>query len=194
LLRLASYLRKQTKPIIVALNKVDLKSGRDNVERLKKEFPNHLMIPVSGDCELALREAAKHGLIDYIPGASKFVIKENIKISDKQRAALDFIQTNVLDIWGSTGVQEILDTAVFKLLGYIAIFPGGLHNLADQYGRVLPDCFLLPPKTTALQFAFHIHSDLGRLFIRAIDVKKRMVVGKDHLLNHCDVVEIVSGK
>ena len=88
----------------------------------------------------------------------------------------------------------MLDEAVFKKMGYIAIYPGGVNKLEDSEGRVLPDCFLMHPKTTALDFAYRLHTDFGRNFIRAIDVKTRRTVGKEHALQHGDVVEIVSGR
>jgi len=37
-----------------------------------------------------------------------------------------------------------------------------------------------------------VHTDLGRDFIRAIDVKTKLVVGKDHLLKNLDIVEIIT--
>ncbi|MFH1400936.1 MAG: TGS domain-containing protein, partial [Nanoarchaeota archaeon] len=79
-------------------------------------------------------------------------------------------------------------------LGKIAIFPGGIGKLADKDGNVLPDCFLLPRGSTALDFAYRIHTDLGKGFIRAIDVKTKRTVGKEHKLAHLDVVEIISNK
>ena len=87
-----------------------------------------------------------------------------------------------------------MDKSVFNLLNYLAIFPGGVNKLADKDGNVLPDCFLLPPESTALDFAFHIHSDLGNKFIKAILVKTKMMVGKEHKLKNRDVIEIVSGR
>ena len=87
-------------------------------------------------------------------------------------------------------MQDVLDKAVFELLKYIAIFPGGLSKLEDSQGRTLPDCFLLPQDTTALDFAFKIHTDIGNKFVKAIDVKKRMPVGKEHKLKNRDVIEI----
>ena len=74
------------------------------------------------------------------------------------------------------------------------VFPGGLNNLVDRNGNVLPDCFLMPKNSTALDFAFRIHTDLGKGFIRAIDVKTKRTVGKEHLLKFGDVVEIISNK
>ena len=192
--RFATELRKITKPMIIACNKVDNPAGKQNFERLQKEFPHHLLIACSAEAELALREAARHELISYIPGDKTFDVTQAGKLSDKQKGALDFIQKNVLDVYGSTGVQDVMDTAVFKLLGQMAIFPGGVSKLEDSEGRRLPDCFLMPPRSTALDFAFRLHTDLGKHFIRAIDVKTKRVVGKDHLLKHRDVIEIVTGK
>ncbi|PIN69132.1 translation-associated GTPase [Candidatus Woesearchaeota archaeon CG11_big_fil_rev_8_21_14_0_20_43_8] len=191
---LAVEFRKLTKPMVIAANKMDVGNGRDNLERLKKEFPEHRIIGCSAESELALKEAAKHGLIEYIPGEDDFKITSEDRLNDTQKAALGFIRDNVLKRNNGSGVQDILDTAVFGLLGYIAIFPGGVNKLADSDGNVLPDCFLMPPDSTALDFAFKLHTDFGKNFIRAIDVKKKITVGKEYKLNHRDVIEIISSK
>jgi hypothetical protein len=190
--QLAVELRKRTKPMIIAANKVDLQSAKENLKRCKELFPDYTIIPCSAESELALREAAKQNLIRYIPGENHFDILGNV--SEKQKKALQFIQEHVLNAWGSTGVQETIDAAVFKLLTYIAIFPGGVSKLSDQFGRVLPDCFLLPPGSTALDFAAHIHTDLAKNFVAAIDVKTKRKIGKETKLNHRDVVEIMTSK
>ncbi|MBI4450621.1 redox-regulated ATPase YchF [Candidatus Woesearchaeota archaeon] len=192
MLALAKWLRKRSKPMIIAANKMDLPTAAANLERVRKEFPDYMIVPCSAESELALKEASKAGLVKYIPGEASFEITGNL--SEKQKGALDYIRKNVLEKWGSTGVQKTIDAAVFELLKYIAVFPGGMSKLADQYGRVLPDCFLMPPSITALGFAFKIHSDLGNNFIRAMDVKARKAIGKDVPLKHRDVIEIISGK
>jgi ribosome-binding ATPase YchF (GTP1/OBG family) len=191
---MARELRLMTKPMLIAANKIDIPGSEKNYERVKAAFPEYIIIPCSGDSELALKEAAKKGLIDYIPGESKFTVKDESKLTDKQKLALNFIQKNVLDKFGSTGIQDVLDAAVFKLLKYIAIFPGGVNKLSDKDGNVIPDCFLLPGDSTALDFAYSLHTDLGDKFIRAIDVRTKMVVGKEHKLKHRDVMEIITGK
>ncbi len=193
---MASELRKITKPMIIAANKIDMPGAKENLERLKKEFPEYLIEGCSAESELALKEAAKHKLIDYVPGTNDFTITEegNTKLSDKQKQALEFIKEHILIPFSSTGVQQVIDDAVFKHLDYIAIFPGGVNKLEDQYGNVLPDCFLMKNGSTALDFAFKIHTDIGNHFIRAIDVKTKRTVGKDHLLQHRDVVEIIVDK
>ena len=66
--------------------------------------------------------------------------------------------------------------------------------MQDKDGNVLPDCFLVPEGTTALEFAFKIHTDIGNNFIKAVDLKTKQVVGKEHLVKNLDVIEIVTGK
>lgn len=192
LFALSRELRIATKPIIVAANKADVPGAMENLERLEAEFDHLTIIPTSAESELALRSAAKEHLIDYAPGDADFTIPEDSKLSDKQRQALEFIRENVLTRLGSTGVQQVLDAAVFDVLGMIAIYPGGVNNLEDSEGRVLPDCFLMPPGSTALDFAYKLHTDFGKNFIKAIDVRKRIPKGRDALLVHGDVIEIHS--
>jgi ribosome-binding ATPase YchF (GTP1/OBG family) len=186
-------LRKETKPILVAANKIDVPGAEEKFQKLKEEFKDYIIIPCSAEAELAVREASKHGLIEYIPGEGDFKTDDS-KLTDKQKAALAFIRENVLKKHGSTGIQNVINAAVFELLHYNAIFPGGVNKLEDSEGRRLPDCFLMPPGTTALDFAFHLHTDLGKGFIRAINVKTKMGLKKDEPLKMGDVIEIVSNK
>lgn len=193
LMKFAARIREESKPMIIAANKIDTEKGKENYEMLRKKFPHLIIIPCSADSELALREAAKVGLIGYISGERNFEVKG--KLNDRQKAALDKIKKNVLDEYEyGTGVQEILNYAVFNLLKYLAIFPAGAHKLADSKGRVLPDCFLLPPNSTALDFAFFLHTDFGNNFTRAIDARTKRVLGKDYKLKNRDALEIVTSK
>ncbi len=187
----ASELRKTSKPMIIAANKCDDKDALKNIENLKKNFKDYLIIPCSADSELALRQATKSGLIKYVPGEKDFVFLKTI--TGQQKQALDKIKKNVLDKYEfGTGVQQILNTAVFNLLKYIAIFPGSPNKLRDSKGRILPDCFLLPSGSTALDFAYNLHTDFGKNFIRAIDARTKMAWGKEHILKHRDILEIIS--
>jgi ribosome-binding ATPase len=183
-------LRLKNKPMIIAANKIDKPGAKENIEKLKREFPNYMIIPCAADSELSLRQASKAGLIEYTQGDSDFKINEK-KASEKQKEALLSIKKNVLDKFGSTGIQEILDTSVFDFLKYIAIFPAG-SKLADSKGNVLPDCFLLKEGSTALDFAYHLHTDIGDKFIKAVDVRTKTPVGKDHPLKHRDGIEIMT--
>ena len=186
-------LRIRTKPMLVAANKIDVIGAEENYKRLREEFPHLTIVPCSAESELALKEAAKHKMIDYIPGENDFNIIGDL--NEKQKKALEFIKDNVLKKYvEGTGVQQAMNSVVFNVLKQIIIFPGGVNKLSDQYGNVLPDCFLMPEGSTALDFAFKIHTDLGNKFIRAIDVKTKRTVGKDHQLKSGDVVEIISNK
>ena len=71
----ASELRTESKPTIIAANKIDLDKAYANYQYLKMKFPGLIIIPCSADSELALREAAKANLIDYIPGERDFEVK-----------------------------------------------------------------------------------------------------------------------
>ena len=186
---LARELRIRAKPMLIAANKIDVPGAQKNLARLRDAYPQYTIIACSAEAEIALREAAKKGLISYVPGSAQFRVISST-LSHAQRQALDFIQKNILDVFGSSGVQQVLNAVVFNLLGYIAIFPGGVNHLVDSQGRCMPDCFLLPSGTTALDFAYKIHQDIGDKFVKAINVKKKLPIGKDVALSHRDVVEI----
>ncbi|MBS3147509.1 redox-regulated ATPase YchF [Candidatus Woesearchaeota archaeon] len=189
---LAVHIRKKTKPMVIVANKMDIPQSKENLERCKKLFPDYVFVPVSAESELALKEASSKGLIKYIPGSTSFEMSG--QLSDKQKAALEFIQKNVLDKWEGTGVQKALDVAVFEMLKMIAIFPGGVGKLGDAHGNILPDCFLLPAGSTAFDFAGRIHTDLQKNFVAAVDVKTRRKIGRDTLLKNRDVIEIMTSK
>ena len=191
IMKFASELRKESKPMIIAANKIDTPKGDENYKMLLKKFPKIRIIPCSADSELALREAAKAELIEYIPGERKFETSGNL--NEKQKNALEKIKTKILEKYEfGTGVQKVLNEAVFDLLGCLAIFPAGANKLGDSKGNILPDCFLLPPKSTALDFAFFLHTDFGKNFIKAIDARSKKALGKSYELKNGDALEIVT--
>ncbi|MEM7815754.1 MAG: YchF-related putative GTPase, partial [Candidatus Aenigmatarchaeota archaeon] len=188
-LEFASKLRKISKPIVVAANKIDLPESQQNFERLRNKLSEQKMIPCSAESELALKEASKHGLIRYVPGSSGFEITG--QPSEKQRQALDFIRKNVLEKYGSTGVQQCLNSMVFDVLKMIAVYPvADINKLSDQYGNVLPDAHLVPKGTTLKELAFRIHSEIGENFIGGLNIEKKKI-GADYELKDGDVVEIL---
>jgi len=188
LMGFVKILREKSKPILIAANKCDHPQSEKYLERLKELGA----IPCSAETELALREANKKGLIKYIPGDKSFEILSK-DLTDGQKRGLEFIK-KFLERFGNTGVQQVINQAVFKVLNYIVVFPGGVNKLADSEGRILPDAFLMPPGSTALDFAYKIHTDFGDKFIAAIDVKTKQRVGKDYKLKNMDVIEIISGR
>ena len=50
----------------------------------------------------------------------------------------------------------------------------------------------MPRGATAVDVAFKVHTDLGTHFIRAINVRTKMVVGRDHPVQDGDVLKIVA--
>ncbi len=92
---LATILRRKTKPMIIACNKMDLPVAAENLKRLKERFPEYKFVGCSGDSELALREASRAGLIDYVPGERSFNILDESKLTEKHKKDLQFIQTEI---------------------------------------------------------------------------------------------------
>ncbi|HLD98527.1 MAG TPA: redox-regulated ATPase YchF [Candidatus Nanoarchaeia archaeon] len=179
-------LRKETKPMIIAANKMDRPNSKENLDKIKKEF-DYNIIPCFAEGELSLRQADRHEIIDYTPGDGKFEIKK--QLTDKQKTALNEIKA-IIEIYGSTGVQEIMNKIIFEVLEYIAIYPAG-SKLEDSKGNILPDCFLMPPGSTALDFAYRLHSDIGNNFVKAIHIKTKQAVGKEYKLKNGDGLEIL---
>ena len=188
-LRFASEIRKKSKPMLIAANKIDVKGAKENIERLRKEFPEHLFVPCSAESELALRKASKAGIIEYFPSSSDFTVLQ--QPNEKQKKALDFIKENVLNAFGSTGIQEAINKTAFGLLQMITVYPVEDSNkLCSGKGHVLPDAFLVKQGATAIDLAGTIHSSFPERFVAAIDCKTRKKLGKETELKNNDVIKI----
>jgi ribosome-binding ATPase YchF (GTP1/OBG family) len=188
-----SELRKVSKPIVVVANKIDIPEAEENVKRLKSELKDMIVIPTSAASELILRKASKLGLIRYRPGDNQFTINDTSKLDKRRRALLEAIEERVLKKWGSTGVQEVINTAVLKVLNMIAVYPvDDVNKYTDSKGRILPDVLLVPKGTTARELAYKIHTDLGRTFLYAINAISKQRVGESYELKDDDVIKIVA--
>ncbi|MEM3153431.1 MAG: redox-regulated ATPase YchF, partial [Candidatus Bathyarchaeia archaeon] len=186
-------LRQIAKPMLIAANKMDVPTAEENLERLKRL--NYIVVPCCAEAELALRRATEKKLIDYRPGDCNFKINNPERLTESQLKALETIREKVLLKFGSTGVQEAINMAYFKLLNMITVYPvEDLEHLSDHHGRVLPDAYLVPYGTTARELAYLIHTELGESFIYAIEARERKRVGEDYLLKDRDVISIVSAK
>jgi ribosome-binding ATPase YchF (GTP1/OBG family) len=192
-LKFVNMLRRISKPMLIVANKIDIPAAEANLEKLRKL--DYTVIPCCAEAELALRRAAEKQLIDYKPGDCNFKILQPEKLSQSQIKALETIREKVLLKNGSTGVQDAINMAYFKLLSMITVYPvEDLEHLADHNGRVLPDVYLVPYGTTARQFAYLIHTELGESFIYAVDARERKRIGEDAVLRDRDVISIVSAK
>ena len=189
----ADQLRRSSKPMLIAANKVDIPTAEENLERLKET--GYLVVPCCAEAELALRRAAEKGLIRYLPGDPDFEVVEPSKLRPEQEKALEAIRERVLAKYGSTGVQQAINAAYFDLLGAITVYPvEDPEKLCDHQGRVLPDAYVVPRGTTARQLAYMIHTELGESFIYAIDARTKKRLGEDYVLKDGDVISIVSAK
>jgi len=189
LTKFAQMLRKKTKPMLIAANKADLCKDLDITNELHKDRD---IVNCSAETELLLKKAAKANLIDYIPGNEKFVINKNVDISTPQKEALSLVES-VLSKLNSTGIQTALNSAIFRVLKLIVVFPvEDETRLSNKDGKVLPDAKLLSENATAKNLAETIHQDIAKGFLYAVDVKTKQRIGADHQLKNGDVIKIVS--
>ena len=186
-------LRRISKPMLIVANKIDIPTAEENLERLKEA--GYIVVPCCAEAELALRRAAEKKLIEYTPGDCSFKILKREQLSESQLNALEKIREKILLKYGSTGVQDAINKAFFKLLNMITVYPvEDVEHLSDHKGRVLPDAYLVPYGTTARQLAFMIHTELGESFIYAVEARGKKRVGEDYVLKDRDVISIVSAK
>jgi len=180
-------IRKASKRMVVVANKADIAPPE-----LLKKVVDAGGIPASADYELALKRASEKGLISYLPGSDTFDIRDEGRLTETQRAALEKVR-GFLSRFGSTGVQRAIEKVVFEEMRMIAVYPVENETAwKDKKGNVLPDVHLVPEGCTAREFAYRIHTDLGEKFIRAIDARKRITIGADHPLKDGDVIKIIA--
>ena len=180
-------LRQNTKPMIIAANKADLCKDLDILKKI-----SGVVIPCSAETELLLRKATKAGIINYTSGDDGFKINEEKELPVPQQKALDLVKTIFSKI-PSTGIQKILNTAVFDSLNLIAVYPvEDESKLTNKDGVILPDAKLIPQDSTAKDLAALIHADIAKGFLHAIDCKTKQRIGGDQKLKHGDVIKIIS--
>jgi ribosome-binding ATPase YchF (GTP1/OBG family) len=190
LLEFVRLIRKNSKPLLILANKADISSSQENIKKIKQQ--NNIVIPCASEGELVLRKGAKKGLWYYLPGDPSFELKDENLLNEQQKKALKII-SSVLDKYGSTGVQEAINTVCFKLLDLIIVYPVEDEiKLSDKKGNILPNAFLLPKGSTTKDLATNIHEDLAKGFMFAIDVRNKQRIGADYELKHNDVIKIVS--
>ena len=192
-LKFVDTLRQIAKPMLIAANKIDIPTSQENLDKLKKL--NYIIAPCCAEAELALRRAAEKKLIDYRPGDCNFKIEKPEQLNESQTRGLETIREKILLKHGSTGVQNAINFAFFKLLNMITVYPvEDVEHLSNHKGKVLPDAYLVPYGTTARQLAYMIHTELGESFIYAVDTREKKRIGEDHVLKDRDVISIISAK
>ncbi|WP_254531146.1 redox-regulated ATPase YchF [Natrinema gelatinilyticum] len=190
-LELAREIRTATKPLMIAANKMDTPAAQENFEEIANDpdYDHLTIVPCSAHAEKALKSADKAGVVDYRPGDADFEITGDVSAGQKE--GLEQIR-GFLTEYGATGVQAALETALFDVLGVTPVFPGGANGLGNEHGEVLPDCYLIPPNSTAEAFAYSLHSDIGAGFLHAIDCRTNRQLGKDYEVESRDVIEVIT--
>ncbi|MFB6224077.1 MAG: redox-regulated ATPase YchF [Haloarcula sp.] len=186
---LAREIRIRTKPMLIAANKMDTDAAQANWETVTSdpEYEHLTFVPVSAHAEKALKNGNEQDVLDYRPGDDEFTLTADLP--EEKAAGLEQIREFISD-FGGTGVQQALETALFEELEAIAVFPGARKPQED--GTFLQDCFVLPDGSTAEDFAYFLHTDIGEGFLHAHDVRTERQIGSDTELDHRDVVEITT--
>jgi ribosome-binding ATPase YchF (GTP1/OBG family) len=189
-LEFCKLLRTRTKPFVIAANKADLPAAEANIEKMKAGGLE--VIPCASEAEALLRKASRKGLLRYLPGDSSFEVRPNAALSPQQQKALDIVRS-LMEKYGSTGVQEAINVACFRLLHLVSVYPvEDEFKLTDKKGNVLPDVRLLPEGSTAKDLSATVHADLVKGFLYAVDARSKKRIGADHKLRDGDVIKIVS--
>ena len=191
--KFATELRRTSKPTLIVANKIDIDGAAKNFQRLRERYNDIIVVPASADSELSLRRAEQKNLIKYSPGSEKFdILKEN-DLNQKQKNALNFIESDIMGEYMRTGVQFAINVTVFKLLKMNSIYPVTTpENLSDKKGRVLPDLILLKDGSTVIDLANEIHSDLTKGLLYAKDLRYNLRVPTNYQLRDRDVISLVS--
>ena len=191
LLHFCTVLREVSKPTVIAANKADLPSSRNNIKELTNS--NRLTIPCASEAELLLRRASEKGLIQYIPGDKSIPEYDKSKLSESQKRALSLVDEQVFRIYESTGVQDIINSVYLELLDGVVVYPvEDESKLSDKEGRILPDSYILKRGSTSKDLASRIHTDLGKTFLYAVDAKKKVRLSADYILQDSDIIKIVA--
>jgi len=191
--KFASHLRKISKPTLIVANKIDVNGADKNFERLRERYNDMIVIPASADSELTLRRAEQKELIKYSPGSENFEVLQINELNQKQKDALDFIQSGIMGEYMRTGVQFAINVTVFKLLKMNSIYPvASPEKLSDKKGRILPDLVLLKDGATITDLAKEIHSDLTKGLLYAKDLRYNLRVPTNYQLRDRDVICLIS--
>ena len=193
IIQFASELLPLSKPTLIIANKMDLPIAEENLEMLTDYYSHKLVAACSSEAELALRRAEKMGLLSYTPGQEKFKIAKDAVLTLAQQKALDYVEHRVMAKWMRTGIQQALNTVVFKLLKMNMVYPvSDESKYIDHHDNVLPDVHLMPDGSTPLDLAWNIHTRLAENYVLAIDAKTGMRLPKDYSLRHRDVIKIMT--
>ena len=168
------------RPIRRIVNKGDL------LEKTEEFRAKNLSV-ISADYELSIQKAYSAGIISDMES-----LAPTDKATQKQVDALEKIRSDF-----HTGkidrIQKILTDMIKVQMENIVVYPVyDESKWCDKDGKVLPDAFIMKNTDTALDLAFAVHTEIGQGFIRAINGRNRMILGKNYEMKDSDVIRIIS--
>jgi hypothetical protein len=184
---LASLIMKKEKPMLILCNKMDsVEDINEKIDRLRKRFDYEFM-PCSAAAELTIKEAEKKGFIKST--GSKI---ERLKpLSVDQERAITIIE-KITQKNGGTGVKEAINRLVFGIKGYKTVFPvEDEKKLADGFGRILPDAYLVKGTSNPKDVAAMVHSDIAKNYKGAIDCDTGLKIKNDAPVKNGQVIKIL---
>ncbi|ORM42304.1 putative GTP-binding protein [Babesia sp. Xinjiang] len=144
------------------------------------------------------------GYIDYFEGESDFYMHGDADddprnsilkpADDKLRNRLNNIRDLVLYRFGSTGVTRALNEAT-KAAGILCIYP--VKNLKsfgddDNSNKAFRECVTVMPGTTVREFAYMMHSEIGRNFCKAMGASGMQLAEDKVLTAEDNVISIIT--
>ncbi|MHA2223609.1 MAG: YchF-related putative GTPase [Candidatus Hodarchaeales archaeon] len=190
LLNLCHEIQRKGKPIIIAANKIDRPTAKKHYDNLKKDL-KEIIVPTSALTDIVLRNFVLKGKVEYFSESGRLEAKD--EISPKEEEIITKIQTAILTPYGTTGIFETLNKAVFNVLDLKPVYPvADATHFSDQDGKVLPDVFLVKTGTSVKELAGIIHQDLYKNFIHGIDARTNRKLSEKHELQFGDVIKIVA--
>ncbi|MHA1541474.1 MAG: redox-regulated ATPase YchF [Candidatus Hodarchaeales archaeon] len=188
ILALCHEIQRIGKPIIIAANKIDRPTSLENFNILKEKY-GELIIPTSALTDIVLNKFKANNKIQYAAETGSLTITG--EVSEKEKAVLEKIKSEILNKYGTTGIFQTLNHAVFNILGLIPVYPvADPSKFSDQDGKVLPDVYLVNKGTSVKDFAGIIHQDLFNNFIHGLDVRTNRKLSDKHELKSSDIIKI----
>ena len=189
IIHLCDSMRRISKPQLIAANKADI-APSNNLDKIKN-FDDRIVVTTSAAAELALKSAAKNGIIRYTPGGRNFDLLTN-DLTTAQKKGLESIQKVIYKL-GSTGIQECINRTVFELLDLIVVYPvEDEGKWSDKHGNILPDAYLMKKGSKCRDLAYQIHTEIGNKFLYGVDARTRLRLGEKHELKNGDIIKIIS--
>eukprot|EP00736_Rhodelphis_marinus_P001507 Rmarinus@m.16957 len=200
-------------PMMLALNKCDTEGARRNIDAIRSVFGPERALPVCARAEYVLRKLKGKGLVEYEEGgatamlsasAASVTTHPNRSEGDTEdrlqpsladpSAAVAWIQSHVLDRFDSTGVNEIINRAVYlrhprvvypvrDVASCASIRAKAPNGKSRESERMLRDCFFVKPNTTVTQ----VHAILRAMFP---DVVGSQFVRASARTRDCDLIQL----